>query len=83
MKYIAKCQFPRKGLATCPTGLRTVREVIIARMGQPQVRTTVSSDVAQRLREVAEDKWPGHGKRALDRLARQVIRAYMRKPWVR
>ena len=55
------------------------RTVSVAPMGQPQVKARVGPDVAHQLRAVAKSRWPGQGRRALDRLAREAIRTYMRK----
>jgi hypothetical protein len=55
------------------------RTVSVVPMGQPQVKATVRPDVAQQLRVEAEPRWPGQGRLALDRLAREAIRRNARK----
>ena len=55
------------------------RTVSIAPMCQSQVKARVRPDVAQQLRVAAESRWPGQGRLALDRLAREAIRRYARK----
>ena len=50
----------------------------LAEMRQPLVRMEIRPEIAKWLREAAESKWPGQGQRAVDRLAREMIRRNLR-----
>ena len=51
----------------------------LAEMRQPLVRPNVRPEIAKRIREAAERKWPGQGQRAVDRMAREMIRRNLRR----
>ena len=63
----------------CKTEYLAIRRTQLARMSQPEVRVTVSPELANKLKEEAEHRWPGHGKVAVDRLVRSLIQNSLKK----
>ena len=58
---------------------RSPSSAAVAHLGMPQVRVRVLTEVAKELHKVAAERWPGQGKRAVDRVAREAIRTYLRQ----
>ena len=50
----------------------------VASMGMPKLQVKVADGLAQKVAKVAESRWPGHGPRGINRLARDAIRRYGR-----
>ena len=74
----------RRSLLTNRGAQRGVRRhvpspVAIAHMSMPQVKVRVPAEVARELNRSAAARWPGQGKRSVDRVAREAIRTYLRQ----
>ena len=78
-EIVIKGWFVRDGHHECLDSHRIFEAARFASMRQPQVKARVRPDIARQFQAVAESEWPGQGRRATDRLAREAIRRYARK----
>ena len=73
------CSVLASVLRQCEVRQRVLPTVASAHMNMPQVRVRVPAEVAKELNRSAAARWPGQGKRAVDRVAREAIRTYVRQ----